>query len=95
MTRKTASCQNLQKCFDEATRAYKWYRVTEHRKELEVFEASVEINETTCQQKFNHGGQCYNNYNNQNNPQGTKNKSYKGKKTGNKAPKYNANSALD
>ena len=42
---------NLQKCFDEATRAYKWYRVTEHRRELEIFEASVEINETTYQQK--------------------------------------------
>ena len=57
---------NLQKCFDEATRAYKWYRVTEHWWELEVFKASVEINETTYQQKSNHGGQCYN-YNNCNN----------------------------
>ena len=39
------------------------------------------------QQKFNHGGQCYNNYNNQNNPQGTKNNSYKGKTTHNNGPK--------
>ena len=30
--------------------------MTEHRKELEVFETSVEINETTYQQKPNHGG---------------------------------------
>ena len=74
---------NLQKCFDEATRAYKWYRVTEHRRELEVFETSVEVNETTYHQKPNCGEQCYNNsYNNsKNNPQGSKNNSYKGKPT--------------
>ena len=48
---------NLQNCFDKAARAYKWYRVTEHRRELEVFEASVEVNETTYHQKPNHGGQ--------------------------------------
>ena len=34
-------------------RAYKQYRVTKHRRELEIFEASVEINETTYQQKSN------------------------------------------
>ena len=44
---------NLQKCFDEATRAYKQYRVTEHRRELEVFETSMEINETTHHPKSN------------------------------------------
>ena len=55
---------NLQKCFDEATRAYKQYRVTEHRRELEVFETSMEINETTHHPKSNQNGQCYNNYNN-------------------------------
>ena len=55
---------NLQKCFNEALRAYKWYRVTEHRRELEVSETSVGINETTYQQKSNCGGQHYNNYNN-------------------------------
>ena len=44
---------NLQKCFDETTRAYKWYRVTEHRRELEVFETSMEINETTHHPKSN------------------------------------------
>ena len=74
---------NLQKCFNEATRAYKWYRVTEHQQELEVFKASVEINESTYQQKSNHGGQCYNNYNNN---QGPKNNSYKGK-TSHNGPK--------
>ena len=83
---------NLQKCFNKATRAYKQYRVMEHRRELEVFETSVEVNETTYHQKPNHGGQCYNNnnynnsynnsYNNgKNNPQGSKNNSYKGKPT--------------
>ena len=71
----------------EATRAYKWYRVTEHRRELEVFEASVVINETTYQQKSNHGGQCYKNYNNENNPQGTESNNYKGKTTHNNGPK--------
>ena len=72
---------NLQKCFNEAIRAYKQYRVTEHRRELEVFEASVEVNETTYHQKPNCGGQCYNNNynNNRNNPQGSKNNNYKGK----------------
>ena len=77
---------NLQKCFDEATRAYKQYRVTEHRRELEVFETSVEINETTHHLKSNWNGQCYNNYNNWNNNQGTVNNSYKGKSTFNNGP---------
>ena len=79
---------NLQKCFDEATRAYKQYRVMEHRRELEVFETSVEVNETTYHQISNCSGQCYynNNYNNsynngKNNPQGSRNNSYKGKLT--------------
>ena len=54
---------NLQKCFDEAARAYKQYRVMEHRRELEVFKTSVEVNETTYHQKSNHGGQHYNNNN--------------------------------
>ena len=62
--RENCKLSNLQKCFDEATRAYKQYRVTEHRRELEIFEASVEINETTYQQKSNQNGQHYNNYNN-------------------------------
>ena len=62
--RENCKLSNLQKCFDEATRAYMWYRVTEHRRELEVFETSVEINETTHHQKPNQNGQCYNNYNN-------------------------------
>ena len=87
MTGTTASCPNLQKCFDEATRAYKQYRVTEHRRELEVFETSMEINETTHHPKSNQNGQCYNNYNNQNNNQGTINNSYKGKSTYNNGPK--------
>ena len=86
---------NLQKCFDEAIRAYKWYRVTEHRRELEVFEKSVEVNETTYHQKSNHGWQCYNYNNNQNNSQGSKNNSYKGKSTSAMAPKYSVNFALD
>ena len=77
---------NLQKCFNEATRAYKWYKVTEHRRELEVFETSVEVNEMTYQHKSNHG-QCFNNYNNCNNSQGSKNNSYKGKTTHNNSPK--------
>ena len=68
---------NLQKCFKKTSRAYKWYRVTEHRRELEVFETSVEVNEMTYQQKSNHGGQHFNNYNNCNNSQGSKNNSYK------------------
>ena len=75
---------NLQKCFDEAIRFCKWYRVTEHRRELEVFEASVEVNETTYHQKPNCGGQCNNNNNynnNRSNSQGSKNNSYKGKST--------------
>ena len=55
------------------------YRVTEHRRELEVFEALVGINGTTHHQKSNQNGQCYNNYNNQNNAQGTIGNSYKGK----------------
>ena len=84
---------NLQKCFDEAIRACKQYRVTEHRRELEVFKTSVEINETTYQQ--NRGGQHYNNYNNQSNSQGSKNNSYKGKTTQTMASKYSVNSALD
>ena len=62
--RENHKLSNLQKCFNETTRAYKQYRVTEHRRELEIFEASVEINETTYQQKSNQNGQCYNNYNN-------------------------------
>ena len=60
----------------------------EHRRELEVFKTSVEVNETTYHQKPNCGGQCYNNnnynnsYNNgKNNPQGSRNNSYKGKST--------------
>ena len=50
---------------------------------LEVFETSVEVNETTYHQKPNCGEQCYNNsYNNsKNNLQGSKNNSYKGKST--------------
>ena len=52
--KENCKLSNLQKCFNEAIRAYKWYRVAEHRRELEVFEASVAINETTYQQKFNH-----------------------------------------
>ena len=36
---------NLQKCFDEANRAYKQYRVMEHRREFEVLKISVEVNE--------------------------------------------------
>ena len=55
--KENCNLSNLQKCFNEAIRAYKWYRVTEHRRELEVFEASVEVNETTYHQKPNHGGQ--------------------------------------
>ena len=50
---------NLQKCFDEAIRAYKQYRVTEHRRELEVFEASVEVNETTYHQKHANNPEWY------------------------------------
>ena len=61
--------------------------MTEHRRELEIFEASVEINETTYQQKSNWNGQCYNNYNNWNNAQGSKRNSYKGKSTYNNGPK--------
>ena len=34
--RENGKLSNLQKCLDEATRAYKWYRVTEHRRELEI-----------------------------------------------------------
>ena len=37
--------------------------------------------------KSNQNGQCYNNYNNQNNNQGTINNSYKGKSTHNNGPK--------
>ena len=33
--KKSHRLVNLQKCFDEATRAYKQYRVTEHRRDLE------------------------------------------------------------
>ena len=99
--KENCKLSNLQKCFDESIRAYKWYRVTEHRRELEVFEASVEVNETTYHQKPNHGGQCYNNnYNNRNNSQGAKNNSYKGK-TSHSIPmlvtdlRYSTNFALD
>ena len=66
----------LQKCFDEATWAYKWYRETEHRRDLEVLESTVEINEATYQQKLNCGQQHSNNYcNNRSNSQGFKNNS--------------------
>ena len=84
--RECCKLSNVQKCFNEATRAYKWYRVTEHWWEFKIFEASVEINETTYQQNPNRGGQCYNNYNNHNNNQGPKNNSYKGK-TSHNGPK--------
>ena len=53
MTGTTASCQIYRNALNEATRAYKQYRVTEHRRELEVFETSVEINETTHHLKSN------------------------------------------
>ena len=47
---------NLQKCFDEAIHSYKRYRVTEHHCELEVYESTVEINETLYQPKSNYSG---------------------------------------
>ena len=87
MTVNNCKLSNLQKCFNEATRAYKWYRVMEYRRELEVFETSMEINETTHHQKSNQNGQHYNYYNNQNNTQGTIGMSYKGKSTYNSGPK--------
>ena len=86
MTGTTTSCQNYRNALT-LTRAYKQYRVTEHRRELEVFEMSMEINETTHHPKSNQNGQCYNNYNNQKNNQGTINNSYKGKSTFNNGPK--------
>ena len=53
-----------------------------------MFETSVEVNKTTYHQKSNCGGQCYNNYNNnQNHSQGSKNNSYKGKSTQSNGPK--------
>ena len=53
-----------------------------------MFETSVEVNKTTYHQKSNCGGQCYNNYNNnQNHSQGSKNNSYKGKSTHSNGPK--------
>ena len=85
--KESRKLSNLQKCFNEVTRAYKWYRVTEHRRELEVFETSKEVNEMTYQHKPNHGGQCFNNYNNCNNSQGSKNNSYKGETSHNNGPK--------
>ena len=86
---KSHKLSNLQKCFDEATWAYKQYRLTEHRRGLEVLEASVEINETSHQHKPNRGGQCSNNYNNyRSNSQGFKNnKSFNGKTAYNYGPK--------
>ena len=67
---------------------YKQYRVTEHRRDLEILKTSVEVNETSYQHKPNHGGQCSNNYNNRNNSQSFKNSnSYSGKTTYNNGPK--------
>ena len=51
--RDNCKLSNLQKCLNEATRAYKWYRIKEHRRELEVFETSMEVNETTHHPKSN------------------------------------------
>ena len=67
----------------------KWYRVTEHRRDLEVLKASVEINETSYQHKPNGGGQCSNNYNNnRSNSQGFKSyNSFNGKTAYNNSPK--------
>ena len=95
---------NLQKCFNEAARAYKQYRVMEHRRELEVFEISVEVNKTTYHQKSNCGGQHYNNnnynnsynssYNNgKNNPPDLKTTATKENQP--MAPRYSASSVLD
>ena len=85
---------NLQKCFDEATRAYKWYRVTEHRKELEVFEASVKINKPT-----NRNLTVVDSTTTatiiRTIPRAPKTTAAKERQPTTMAPKYNANSALD
>ena len=79
--KKSCKLANLQKCFDRVTQAYNWYRLTEHRRDLEILESTVEINETSYQQKSNHGGQHQNNYNaNRGNTQGFKNNNFNGKK---------------
>ena len=85
--KESCKLMNLQKCFNKATQAYKQYRVTEHRRELEVFKTTMEVNETSYHHNSNHGGQRFNNYNSHNNSQGSKHNSYKGKTTHNNGPK--------
>ena len=80
---------NLQKCFDKGIHAYKRYIVTEHHHELEDYELTIEVNETTYQQKSKYGGNNHqNNFNkNRSNQQGYKNSSkYNGKRSYNSGP---------
>ena len=92
MTKRAASCQIYRNTLMKPPEPINGYRVTEHRRELEVSKHQWKSMRQPTTKNPNCGGQCYNNnnynnnyknsYNNgKNNPQGPKNNSYKGKST--------------
>ena len=89
--KENCKLSNLQKCFNEAIRAYKWYRVTEHRKELEVFKTSMRLptnkNPTMVGSATTTIIKTI--------PRAPKTTATKERQPTTMAPKYNANSALD